>query len=126
MARPRKRKLTEDDLLGIVDHHINESVGYIGGNLSEQRREAMSYYLSEPFGDEIDGRSQFVSSDVQDTIEWMLPNLLEPFVAGDEVVAFNPTGEEDVEAAEQALEIESLVDEAVGSAVRRDFTFPAE
>lgn len=93
--------MTEDELLAIVGQHIEQAVGFLGGKLSEQRSESMRYYLAQPFGDEIEGRSQYISTDVADTIEWMLPQLLEPFVAGDSVVRFNPVGEEDVEAAQQ-------------------------
>ena len=35
----------------------------------------MSYYYGEPFGNEVEGRSQFVDSTVQDTIEWIKPSL---------------------------------------------------
>ena len=93
--------MSEDELLGLVDQHIIQSVGYIGGTLSEQRRQAMQYYLGEPFGDEQEGRSQVMLTDVQDTVEWMLPSLIEIFVSNDKAVQFTPVGEEDVQAAEQ-------------------------
>lgn len=93
--------MSDDELLGLVDQHIIQSVGYIGGTLSEQRRQAMQYYLGEPFGDEQEGRSQVMLTDVQDTIEWMLPSLIEIFVSNDKAVQFTPVGEEDVQAAEQ-------------------------
>ena len=48
-----------------------------------------------------DGRSKAVSSDVADTIEGMMPPLMEIFAAGEEVVQFAPVGPEDVAAAEQ-------------------------
>lgn len=94
-------QMTEDELLALVGQHIEQSVGYIGGALTQQRAQAQRYYQSQPFGDEIDGRSQYITTDVADTIEWMLPQLLEPFVAGDRVVRFNAFGPEDVESADQ-------------------------
>src|SRR5262249_46746758 len=42
-----------------------------------------------------------VSTDVADTVEGMMPTLMEIFTAGDEVVRFEPIGPEDVAAAEQ-------------------------
>jgi hypothetical protein len=48
-----------------------------------------------------DGRSKAVSTDVADTIEGLMPSLMEIFTAGDEVVRFEPVGPEDVQAAEQ-------------------------
>ena len=94
-------KMTDDELLSLVGQHIEQSVGYIGGALTQQRAQAQRYYQSQPFGDEVDGRSQIVLSDVADTIEAILPQLLEPFVAGDRVVRFNAAGPEDVETADQ-------------------------
>ena len=93
--------MSEDELLQLVDQNVFQSTGYIGGELSEQRREAMDAYLGMPYGDEKEGRSQVVLTDVQDTIEWMLPSLIEIFVSNDRAVQFTPTNAEDVEAAEQ-------------------------
>jgi hypothetical protein len=47
------------------------------------------------------GRSSRVSMDVADTIEGMMPQLMEIFAGTDEVVKFEPVGPEDVKAAEQ-------------------------
>jgi hypothetical protein len=47
------------------------------------------------------GRSRAVSTDVSDTIEGLLPSLMDIFTSGDEVVRFEPVGPEDVAAAEQ-------------------------
>lgn len=69
--------------------------------LAEQRVQALDYYLGNPLGNEIDGRSQVVSRDVWDTIEWIKPQIADIFCSGDEVVSFSPTGPEDVQAAEQ-------------------------
>src|SRR5439155_19470240 len=51
-----------------------------------------------------DGRSRAVSTDVADTIEGLMPSLMEIFAAGDEVVRFEPIGPEDVQAAEQEMQ----------------------
>lgn len=72
-----------------------------GGQLQSDRAKAMDYYLGRPFGNEVMGRSQVVSRDVSDSVEWIKPGLLRVFASGDEVVSFSPKGVEDVEAAEQ-------------------------
>ena len=48
-----------------------------------------------------DGRSKAVSTDVADTVEGLMPSLMDIFTAADEVVRFEPVGPEDVAAAEQ-------------------------
>ncbi len=71
--------------------------------LSEDRATAMDYYNGEMSKDMPSeaGRSRAVSTDVSDTIEGMMPSLMEIFCGGDEVVKFEPVGPEDVKAAEQ-------------------------
>lgn len=72
--------------------------------VSEERAEALDYYNQQPLGNEVDDRSQVVSSDMFDVIESAKTDLLELFAGSDEVVAFEPTGEEDEEAAKQATD----------------------
>jgi hypothetical protein len=96
--------MTDDELSAIIDQEVANSVGYYDGKLADQRRKSMDYYLGEPFGNEVEGRSQFVSRDVADTIEGMLPSLLKIFTASDEVVKFEPNGPEDEKSAQQATD----------------------
>lgn len=71
--------------------------------LSSEREDAMDYYLGDMTKDmpTQEGRSQTVSTDVSDTIEGMLPQLMDIVAGTDEVVRFNPIGPEDEEAAQQ-------------------------
>src|SRR5262249_44822489 len=71
--------------------------------LSEERSRALDYYLGDMSRDmpAPDGRSKAVSTDVADTVEGLMPTLMEIFCGGDEVVRFEPVGPEDVAAAEQ-------------------------
>ena len=95
-------KVSELELKNIIGQEINNSMGYMGGNLSAQRKKSLEYYMGEPLGTEIDGRSQVVSTDVADTIETILPNLLRIFTASHQVVKCEPVKAEDVPLAEQA------------------------
>ena len=95
-------KVTELELRGIIDQEINNALGYMGGNLSSSRKKSLEYYMGDPLGTEIDGRSQVVSTDVADTVETMLPNLLRIFTASNQVVKCEPVKSEDVPLAEQA------------------------
>ena len=94
-------KFTDEEILSKIDNEENIAYGINDSQLSSERAEAINFYLGEKFGNEIEGRSQVVSFDVQDTIESALPQLLKVFVSGDEVVRFEPKGPEDQEAADQ-------------------------
>jgi len=102
-------KLTEEELVTRIRGEISDSLGYMGDVISTQREQAMKYYYGLPFGNEVEGRSQFVDSTVQDTIEWIKPSLMRVFASGDEMVKFSPHGPEDVEMAKQATDYVNYV-----------------
>ncbi len=104
-----KEKITEEELITRIRGEITDSLGYMGDTISHQREQAMSYYYGQPFGNEVEGRSQYVDSTVQDTIEWIKPSLMRVFASGDEMVKFTPHGPEDVQMAEQATDYVNYV-----------------
>ena len=71
--------------------------------LSQERADAMDYYLGDMSKDMPvqEGRSRAVSTDVADTVEGLMPSLMDIFAGSDEVVRFEPVGPEDEEAAQQ-------------------------
>ena len=101
-------KVTEEELVSRIKTEITDSLGY-GDEISKQRETAMEYYYGLPFGNEVEGRSQFVDSTVADTIEWIKPSLMRVFASGDEMVKFSPHGPEDVLMAEQATDYVNYV-----------------
>ena len=98
----KPRKMTEDELVSQLNSEIQGATGYANTELSNQREDAMKYYLGEPFGNEIDGRSEIVTTDVRDTVEYIMPSLMRIFTTHNNVAEFEPQGPEDVEMAEQA------------------------
>ena len=102
-------RYTDAELITRIRGEITGSLGYMGDTISHQREQAMSYYYGLPFGNEVDGRSQYVDSTVQDTIEWIKPSLMRVFASGDEMVKFTPHGPEDVAMAEQATDYVNYV-----------------
>ena len=95
------KKVSELEIKSIISSEINNSMGFMGGALSESRKKSLEYYMGEKLGTEVDGRSQVVSTDVSDTIETILPNLLRVFTSSDQVVRCEPVKAEDVELADQ-------------------------
>ena len=95
-------KLTKERLKALISQEINNSLGFYGGELSEQRRNALKYYLGEPLGNEVEGQSQVRSQDVLEVVESILPSMMRIFTQGESIVRFEPTGPEDVAYADQA------------------------
>jgi len=97
-------KKKEQELKGTITRETTDALGYQNGKLVQERSLALDYYNSEPFGNEVEGRSQVISSDVLEAVESVLPSLLRIFTAGDDIVKFEPVGPEDEEASKQATE----------------------
>jgi len=108
VERPEPK--TEDEVRAIVQRQIEQAIGFdTNGELPGARIKALRYYRGEKFGNEVEGRSQIVSRDVAEVVDGMLPDLLKPFVAGDEAVKFEPRGPEDEEGAQQATDYANFV-----------------
>ena len=97
--------MDEEEFRYTVKQAIEDSQTYIDSYLAPQRERAMAYYLAEPFGNEEDGRSQVVLTEVRDTVLAMVPSLLRIFTGGDKILEFVPKSAEDVEPAEQATDL---------------------
>lgn len=100
--------LSEDELKALVNSEMRQSMGYNSSKLSAARQKAQYYYLGLPVGDlsapEIDGRSSVVSTDVRDTIEAMLPQLMVTFCGGNKVAEFEAQKSGDEDKARLATE----------------------
>lgn len=96
----------KDKILELVRMENMRALGFDNvnaGELIQQREKALQYYKGEmtDLVMNLAGRSKVVSLDVADAIETALPDLIDIFTGGDDVVSFMPVNEDDVEAAEQ-------------------------
>lgn len=105
----QKPSISDEELVAIVEQQVAQAVGHWDGQLASERKLELDYYNSKPFGNEIEGESQVISSDVSDTVEGLLPSLLKIFTAGDDAVRFDPRGPEDEEGAQQQTEAVNYV-----------------
>ena len=94
-------KLSKSKLLALISQEISNSLGFYSSDLSKQREDALKYYLGEPLGNEVEGRSSVVSQDLLEVVESMLPSLMRMFTQSDKMVNFDPQGPEDVKYADQ-------------------------
>lgn len=100
-------KMTDDELRTLVTKRRDSSASFMKTGQSKDRKEALEFYRGDNltcYGDSGAGLSTVVSRDTMEAIESVLPGLMKPFVAGDEVVRYEPTGPEDEESAKQATE----------------------
>ncbi len=95
-------KMTDDELLAHVEREEANCIVHFTGLLQEQRRKAMQYYYGQPYGNEVEGRSQVVTTEVKDAVEGILPSLMAIFAASGEIVRCDANKPQDEAAAAQA------------------------
>jgi hypothetical protein len=93
----------------VVTRMIEQAIQNYEENLEPAQAEATRYYKGEPFGDEQDGRSKVVSTDLRDSVEAVLPSLMRIFAGTERPVEFAPDGPEDVAVAEQQTDYVSHI-----------------
>ena len=96
--------MDDTELEALVAGELTDATSFVDAELSPVRARAIQYYRGEPFGNEEEGRSQVVSTDVRDTIAGIMPSLMRVFFGSKKVVQFVPRGPEDVATAEQATD----------------------
>jgi hypothetical protein len=97
----KRERMSDDELGALIDAEFSGAMGAEGGEISSERARAWEYYLSKPLGNEIEGESTVVTSDVADVIDGIMPSLIRIFTTDDNLVIFEPQDEKDVKAAEQ-------------------------
>src|SRR3954468_18788567 len=92
-------KLAENDLRALIEQRFAVAMTD-HETLMMRRAKAMDFYYGRPLGNEIDGRSQVVTKDFMDTVEWEMPSYMRIFTNKD-CVQFDPESPEDEQLARQ-------------------------
>jgi hypothetical protein len=96
--------MKSDELIALIEQEEAQCLSAYTGVLAEQRRKALQYYYGQPYGNEVEGRSQVVTTEVKDAIEGIMPSLMAIFTSSDEVVRFEPQNPDDEAKASQATD----------------------
>ena len=88
------------DLVGVIKSEMDDAKDFIH-QVGAERAESTEYYLgNEPEGTS-SMQSEFVSTDVRDSVLFMLPSIMRTFFGTKKIVEFVPKGPEDIEVAQQ-------------------------
>ena len=88
------------DLVGTIKAEMDDAKDFIH-QVGEERAESTEYYLGNEPESTSTLQSEFVSTDVRDTVLFMLPSVMRTFFGTKKVVEFVPKGPEDIALAEQ-------------------------
>ena len=96
--------MDQEQIKGILEAEIDDSIGYIDTDTTDERSKALEYYLRYPYGNEVEGRSQIVTGEVAEAIDGALPQLMRVFTTTEDIVLFEPQSAGDEPAAKQATQ----------------------
>lgn len=96
--------MAQNELKSILQAEIDDAIGYIETETVDQRKQALQAYLRQPYGTEIEGKSQIVTGEVAEAIDGALPSLVRIFTGSDNIVIFEPQGPQDEASAKQATD----------------------
>ena len=96
--------MDSESVKGILEAEIDNSIGYIDTETSDDRTKALEYYLRYPYGNEVEGRSQIVTGEVAEAVDGALPQLIRVFTTTEDIVYFEPKSQNDEQSAKQATD----------------------
>lgn len=97
-------EMTEDEIVKLLREQAEQARSFYNTDLADRQANALDFYDNQPFGDEEEGRSQYIEPVVEQTIDDMVVDIMEAFVSGDRVVEFEANDEASEAAAAQATE----------------------
>ena len=96
--------LDDEEFLSHCRSQLEDAKDFLENHLAPHRSDAIDVYHQREYGDEEQGRSQFVDSTLRDTVNAILPSLLKIFTSTERVLEFMPRQPEDVPFALQATD----------------------
>jgi len=98
----KRLKKNDNALRAIVESEIDDAIGYLETETTDERQQALEYYLREPYGNEVEGKSQIVTGEVAEVVDGALPQLMKVFTSSKDAVVFEAVNEGDEKLAQQA------------------------
>jgi len=95
------QQLDADEIQTAMHLMVSQAVAFVDGEMGTCRAEAEKYFKGELFGNEEDGRSKVVMTEVRDAILMILPSLIRIFFGADPAVEYGPSTMAQLKMAEQ-------------------------
>jgi len=98
-------EMSQNELKAIVNDAKTDVVKD-QGDFIKQNEKFLRYYMGEPFGNEVEGESSVISTDVADVVDSDMPSLVRIFLGSQDIMKFEPntSSERDISEAEEKTE----------------------
>lgn len=98
-----EKPYNEEELQGVLKSEMDDAKDFID-QIGEERADATDYYLGHSPEAQSSMQSEYVSTDVRDSVLFMLPSIMRTFFGTNKIVEFIPNGPEDEQLAKQQTE----------------------
>lgn len=113
----KREPMSENQIQSAIHGMVADAVTYLDAELSPVRAIATQYYMGKPFGNEENGRSKFVSTDLRDTALAMMPSLTRLFVPTSGHIFEYQARPKDAQHIDQAVEAAQQATEFINGPV---------
>lgn len=101
-SKAKPETMDDEELISILRSEEVDATSYYTSELAKDQAEAMDRYYAAPYGNEVDGRSKITTHDIEDTVNWMMPDLMRVFMSSDDLVSCMPAAARDEAHTDQA------------------------
>jgi hypothetical protein len=101
--------MSDEAFQAVVKAAADDAIHYIDEEVAPDREAATAYYRGDPLGNEEEGRSKIVMTEVRDVVQAVLPSLMRVFAGSERIVEFLPRTALKIEEAEQATDYVNYV-----------------
>ena len=100
----KPQKMDESTIQATVKAAIDAAIGFVEGEVADDRIKAQKYFNGLSTVEAEDDRSKVVATKCRDVVRMIEPVLMRIFLQTGKPVEFVPTGPDDIHKAEQATE----------------------
>lgn len=95
--------ISNQELLSRINGHSAVGGASLDGvsDITNDRADALDHYLGRPYGDEQEGRSEYVSRDLMEVVDWAMPELMDVILGSGNIAEFIPDHDQDEELCDQ-------------------------
>ena len=87
--------MDERTLVRILKQEASQASSYHDSELAKAQEEGLNRYFARPYGNEIKGRCDVVTHDIEDAVNWMMPEIMRTFRSADDLISLKARSAED-------------------------------
>ena len=96
-AKPKAKQADEQRFIRLLKQEAAAASSYHDSELAKAQEDALKRYFAEPYGNEVKGRCSVVTHDIEDTVNWIMPDLIRAFTSAENLISLKARKKDDDE-----------------------------